>query len=167
MVTRNHQYNLTFINVHKPWRMSRFWNHFFFYTTQYCSGSIAQAGQICNRAMKVSDLCHPTRSKRYNDVDFLHLILWFWNISPFFENRKEKKTFRENHFITNSKIYEIGPVVLEKMIFQICHRFSQFGNILPLEKGGALHLYKFEFLSPKNDLCKVWLKLPQWLWRRF
>ena len=37
-------------------------------------------------------------------------------------------------------------------------------NYLPLEKGGALHLNKFESLSPKDGLCQVWLKW--WFWRR-
>ena len=37
---------------------------------------------------------------------------------------------------------------------------------LPLEKGGALHLNKFEFSSHKDALCQVWLKLAQWFWRR-
>ena len=37
--------------------------------------------------------------------------------------------------------------------------FLLFGNYLPLEKGGALHLSKFEFQWPKASLCQVWLKL--------
>ena len=44
--------------------------------------------------------------------------------------------------------------------------FSQYRNYLPLEKGGALHLNKLEFPSPKDALCHVWLKLAQWFWRR-
>ena len=36
--------------------------------------------------------------------------------------------------------------------------------ILPLKKGMALHLFKLQFPSPKNALCKVWLKLAQWFW---
>ena len=39
-------------------------------------------------------------------------------------------------------------------------------NHLPLEKGVALHLNKFEYTSPKNALCQVWLKLDQWFSRR-
>ena len=39
-------------------------------------------------------------------------------------------------------------------------------NYLPLEKGGALHLKKIEFPSPKDALCQIWLKLDQWFWRR-
>mgnify|MGYP003691681831 CR=1 FL=1 len=46
------------------------------------------------------------------------------------------------------------------------NEFSLFGNYLPLEKGGALHLNKFESPSSKDALCQVWLKLAQWFWRR-
>ena len=46
--------------------------------------------------------------------------------------------------------------------------FSLFRNYLPLGKGGALHLNKFESPSSKDALCQVWLKLAQWfLSRRF
>ena len=52
-------------------------------------------------------------------------------------------------------------------------RFLNFVNVfllfryyLPLEKGGALHLNKGEFLSPNDALCQVWLKLALWFWRR-
>ena len=44
--------------------------------------------------------------------------------------------------------------------------FSLFRNYLPLEKGMALHLNKLESPSPKDALCKVWLKMAQWFWRR-
>ena len=39
-------------------------------------------------------------------------------------------------------------------------------NHLPLEKGVALHLNKFEYPSPKNALCQVWLKMTQLFLRR-
>ena len=44
--------------------------------------------------------------------------------------------------------------------------FSLFCNYLPLKKGLSLHLNKFESPSPKNALCKVWLKLERWFWSR-
>ena len=51
--------------------------------------------------------------------------------------------------------------------------FSLFRYYLSLKKGVALHLYKLLFLNylplkkgHKDDLCQVWLKLVQWLWRR-
>ena len=44
--------------------------------------------------------------------------------------------------------------------------YNLFSNYLPLEKGGALHLNKFESPSLIDTLCQVWLKLAQWFWRR-
>ena len=44
--------------------------------------------------------------------------------------------------------------------------FSLFCNYLHLEKSEALHLNILIYLSPKDDLCQVWLKLTQWFCRR-
>ena len=67
-----------------------------------------------------------------------------------------------------SSLVVIGPVVLEeKIFFNFVNLFSLFRNYLPLEKGGALHLYKLESPTPKNALCQVGLKLVQWFWRRW
>ena len=42
-----------------------------------------------------------------------------------------------------------------------------FRNHIPLEKDEALHLHKLEFPSPKDALCKVWLKfLAKWFFLR-
>ena len=61
----------------------------------------------------------------------------------------------------------IGSVVLEKNFFlNFVNVFSIFRHFLPLEKGGALHLNKLEYPSPKDALCQVWLKFAQWFWRR-
>ena len=38
-------------------------------------------------------------------------------------------------------------------------------TMLPLEKGMALHLNKFESSSPMDALCQDWLKLAQWFSR--
>ena len=66
------------------------------------------------------------------------------------------------------RLVEIGPVVLEKKILKFCKCvFSLFHNYVLLEKGGALHLNKPKFPSPKDALCQVWLKMAQWFWRRF
>ena len=62
-------------------------------------------------------------------------------------------------------LVEIGPVVLEKKIFQISSMYFRYFVIL-LEKGGALHLKKLEFPSPKDAVCQFWLKLVQWFLRR-
>ena len=60
----------------------------------------------------------------------------------------------------------IGPVVLEKKIFNFVNVSLPFRNCLPLEKGVALHLNKLEYPSPKDALCQVWLKLALWFLRR-
>ena len=41
-----------------------------------------------------------------------------------------------------------------------------FCDYLPLEKGNALHFNNLKSPPPKDDLCKVWLKLAQRFWRR-
>ena len=61
-------------------------------------------------------------------------------------------------------LVEIGQVVLEKKIFKICQYI--FAIISPWKRAGALHLKKFEFPSPKDALCQVWLKQVQWFWKR-
>mgnify|MGYP003691692401 CR=1 FL=1 len=57
------------------------------------------------------------------------------------------------------RLIEIGSVVLEKKIFKFCLCIFSIKHYLPLEKGGALHLNKLQSPSPKDALCKVWLKL--------
>ena len=53
-------------------------------------------------------------------------------------------------------------------MFKCFHIILHFCYHLPLEKGAALHLNKFESPPPKDALCHVWLKLAQWFWgRRF
>ena len=42
-----------------------------------------------------------------------------------------------------------------------------FRYYLPLEKDVVPHLNKLESPPPKDHLCKVWLKLALWFWRRF
>ena len=51
---------------------------------------------------------------------------------------------------------------LEKKIF----KFRQCIFAIPLEKGGALYLNKLEYSLLTDALCRVWLKLAQWFWRR-
>ena len=51
-------------------------------------------------------------------------------------------------------------------MFNFFNVFSLFHNYLTLEKGVALHLNKLESPLPKDALCKVWLKFPQWFCRR-
>ena len=49
--------------------------------------------------------------------------------------------------------------------FNFVNVLSLFCNYLPLEKGGALHLNKLEFPSPKDDLCQFRLIFRFWIWR--
>ena len=37
-------------------------------------------------------------------------------------------------------------------------------NISYLTKKWSLYICKFEFSSPRNALCQIWLKLAQWFW---
>ena len=53
-----------------------------------------------------------------------------------------------------------------RRFFNSVNIFSLFRYYLPLEKGKALHMNKFEFSSPKDALCQFWLKLAKWFWRR-
>ena len=46
-----------------------------------------------------------------------------------------------------------------RRFFNFVNDFSLFFYHLPLEKGGALHLNKFESPSPKDAMCRVWWKL--------
>ena len=41
---------------------------------------------------------------------------------------------------------------------------SLFYYYLPLEKGVALNLNKFESPSPKEAICQIWLKFALWFW---
>ena len=44
--------------------------------------------------------------------------------------------------------------------------FHNFVIMSPWKKDVALYLNKFNFPSPKDALCQVWLKLAQWFVRR-
>ena len=66
-------------------------------------------------------------------------------------------------------LVEIGPVVLEKKIFNFANVFLLFHNYLPLEEGGALHLNKLESLlallyssfREKNEIHDMLTTAPQ------
>ena len=47
----------------------------------------------------------------------------------------------------------IGSVVLEKKIFKFLQCIFTISKLSPLGKGGALHLNKLEYPSPKDALC--------------
>ena len=56
---------------------------------------------------------------------------------------------------------------LRRIFKDFVNVFSLFRNYLPLEKGGALRLNKFEYPSPKDAFCRVKFKLTQWFLRGF
>ena len=64
-------------------------------------------------------------------------------------------------------LIEIGQGVLEeKTFFKFRQCVFAISLLCSLRNGGAHHLNKFKFPSPKGALCKVGLKLAQWFWRR-
>jgi hypothetical protein len=64
-------------------------------------------------------------------------------------------------------LIDFGLLVLEKKISQNFQFILTLCYYLPLERGNPpFFKNKIEPLSPKNDLCQVWLKLAQWFWRR-
>ena len=67
------------------------------------------------------------------------------------ESSTHKDLLHTRMFYAN--LVEIGTVVLKKIFNFLECIFGCF------EKDRALHLNKLEFLSPKDDLCQVWLKL--------
>ena len=67
--------------------------------------------------------------------------------------------------ITCTKSDWIWPAGSGEEDFSKFSVYFDFRYYLPLEKGDPLPLNKLESPSPKDDLCQVWLKLAQWLWR--
>ena len=58
------------------------------------------------------------------------------------------------------RLFEIGPVVLEKKIFfNFVYVFLLFHNYLPLEKDRVIHLNKLESPLPKDALCQVLVEI--------
>jgi hypothetical protein len=55
---------------------------------------------------------------------------------------------------------------LTKRFLKMFSAFSLFCHYFPLERSYSLPLNKLEYYSLKDDLCKVWLKLAVWFWRR-
>ena len=62
------------------------------------------------------------------------------------------------------RLVDIDPV--EKNILNFINAFSQYSNYLPSQKVVTLLLDNLESPSPKDALCKVWLKLAHRLWSR-
>ena len=62
---------------------------------------------------------------------------------------------------------KLAQWIRRRTFFSFVNVFLLFGNYLPLEKDGALYLYKHGTSSPKNAYCQVWLKLAMWFRRRY
>ena len=144
--------------------------------------------EICHHALPPDDTCHfsnhmwkprgswaTSLTWEASTNQILHLrkaliIPWHWGeklLSPFWEINGPfiyKNPFTQGCFVTT--LVKIAPVILEKCFFNFVKVFSLFCYYLPLEKGVALHLNKFESLSPKDALLQVLLKLAQWFWRK-
>ena len=113
------------------------------------------------------------------------LVSWFWQRRFFFILRNVFLLFRNylpfekgGPFIwTNFPITygcfvlrlvgKIGQVDLAKVFKNFVNVFFLIRNYRTLQKGGALHLNKFE--SPPLQGCIVpsWLYMIQWFWRRW
>ena len=53
-----------------------------------------------------------------------------------------------------------------RRFLKVVNLFWLFTNYLLFGKGVTFHLNKLESHSPRDTLCKGWLKLAQWFWRR-
>jgi hypothetical protein len=65
-------------------------------------------------------------------------------------------------------IYQVGLNMtcwLRRFVFSFQCIFI-FSDYFPLENGIPFYLMKLKSPPSKNDLCKVWLKLAQWFWRK-
>ena len=107
---------------------------------------------------------------------WLKLTHWFWrrrflnfvNLLSLFHNNLQLKKGVALHL--NKLEFPASKDALcqvwLKLVLWFKSRFLRFINVflllhnyLPLEKGVALHLNKLEYPSPKDALCKVWVKL--------
>ena len=119
-------------------------------------------------------LCHDWLAQwfwRRGFLNFVSVFSLFRNDLPLENDRalnltKLKIPLTQRCF--GPSLVEIGPVVVENEDFKILSMYFHYFifNYLPLEKGRALHLNKFESPSSKDALGQVWLKLAQWFWRR-
>jgi hypothetical protein len=53
-----------------------------------------------------------------------------------------------------------------RWFLKIVSKFLLFRYCLPLGKGVVHHLYNSESSLPKDDLCQLWSKLAQRIWRK-
>ena len=118
----------------------------------------------------------PSPKEAYDQV-WLKLAQWFWrrrffnfvNVFSLFRNYlplekggdlhlyKLESPLPKNTLCQNW--LKLAQWFWKKRYLNFINLFSVLRNYLPLEKGGAFHLFKLESPSPKNTLCQVWLKL--------
>ena len=105
---------------------------------------------------------------------WLKLALWFWR-RRFFNFVNVLLLFRNYLPLEKGRALHLNKLEFPSPKDALCQvwlklaqwfwrrRFLNFVYVfllfrnLPLENGGALHLNKLEFPSPKNALCQVWL----------
>ena len=71
-----------------------------------------------------------------------------------------------HRFCCNKKQEAHGPHSSPDKTVQIIKQISLKRKKKLYETLLVLHLKTFEFPSPKDALCQVWIKLAQWFWRR-
>ena len=112
------------------------------------------------------------------------MALWFWrrrflnfvNVFSLFRNYLPLEKGRALHLIKlespSSKDalcqvwLKLAQWFWRRGLLNFVNVFSVFRYYLLLEKGKALYLNILESRLPKDALCKVWLKLGQWIRRR-
>ena len=115
---------------------------------------------------------------------WLKLAQWFWsrrffnfvNVFSLFRNYLPLEKGRALHLnklespSPKDALCQVWLKVVQwfwrRFFLNFVNVFSLLHNYLLLEKGGSIHLKKLESPSPRDALCKVWLKMVQWFWRR-
>ena len=100
---------------------------------------------------------------------WLKLAQWFWrrrffnfaNVFSLFRNYlplEKDQTWNPTPKYALCKIWlKLAQPFWRRRFFNLSMNLHYFVFISPRKKGGALHLKKHEFSSPKDALCQVWL----------
>ena len=64
------------------------------------------------------------------------------------------------------KLVKVGPVILEKKIFEFRQCIFAILLFFPFGKGRVFYLNKLDSPSPKDALCQLWSKFAHCFWRR-
>ena len=102
-------------------------------------------------------------------LDHVNVFWLFRNYLPL----EKGSTFHLNKIESSSSKKTLCQVWLKlaqrfwsRRLSSFVYVFSLFRNYLLLKKGLAFHWNKLESSLPKEALCRVCLKLAEWLWRR-